>query len=403
MKSILYQEDLYYLIETLHLRNIYINLNDDVIQKKILDELDDFVYPNLDIQFDKHKIFNFCSELKKFYVIITRAKTFLVFYESNLNQGRDSFYEFMKSENIKLIDSENILYNQNQLLQRVSNYFNDINLRVKSPTELRILGNNEFNEGHYSRAVYLYNLGRHYLLSSISEVFYNEQIISERIDLNDKSPELDSLNNKIIVNTTKILENHENNDLHKIIELDHNRININNVLNQFITFRGKSFIYFEKYDEAIELYKKHKMKYEIGMIYYQYKKEYQLAFDYFDSILNYKFALKSLMKMKNIQNILDYSNKIAFYLGIIDYNEIYKRYVNSYFSNYFIERKKINVDLNLEQLKKEKDNELTKKQIISNFFWIYINQINNLQMIDKKNNINNIEEIQSLQYINYIS
>jgi len=293
--GILYQEDLYYLIETLHLRNIYLNLSDDIIQKKILDELNDFVYPNLDIKFDKHEIFDFCSELKRFYVIITRAKTFLVFYESNLNKGRDSFYEFMKSENIKLIDSENILYNQNQLLQRVSNYFNDINLRVKSPTELRILGNNEFNEGHYSRAVYLYNLGRHYLLSSISEVFYNEQIISERIDLNDKSPELDSLNNKIIVNTTKILENHENNDLHKIIELDHNRININNVLKQFIVFRGKSFIYFEKYDEAIELYEKHKMKYEIGMIYYQYKKEYQLAFDYFDSIPNYQFALKSLI------------------------------------------------------------------------------------------------------------
>ena len=253
LRGILYQEDLYYLIETLHLRNIYLNLSDNDIQKKILDELDNFVYPNLDIKFDKHEIFDFCSELKQFYVIITRAKTFLIFYESNLYKGRDSFYEFMKSENINLIVSENILFNQNQLLQRVSNYFNDINLRVRSPTELRILGNNEFNEGHYSRAIYLYNLGRHYLLSSISEVFYNEQIINERIDLDDKSIELDSLNNKIIINTTKIFESHEKNDLYNMIELDHNRINIKYILDQFIIFRGKSFIYLKKYDEAIEL------------------------------------------------------------------------------------------------------------------------------------------------------
>ena len=255
LESILYQEDISYLVETLHLRNIYLNLEDEEIQNKILDELNEFVYPNLNINLVKHEIFEFCSELKQFYVIITRPKTFLVFYENNLNRGRDSFYQLMKSQEVNLIVEEENENAQNQFLTTVSNYFNDINLRIKSANELRILGNNEFNEGHYSRAIYLYKTARHYLLSSISQIFYNEEVIKERINNDDNSQELKTICNNNIDLITNILEKHEKDNLYNLIEQDNNRININNIVEQMINFKGKDLTFLERYD-VIQLYEK---------------------------------------------------------------------------------------------------------------------------------------------------
>ena len=385
LRNILCQEDFTYLLETLNLRNIYLDLDDYNIQKKIINELDDFVYPKLNINLDKHEIFEFCSELKQFYVIITRPKTFLVFYESNLNRERESFYELMKSEDIELIVGEENEDTQNQFLLKVKNYFRDINLQVKSSNELRILGNNEFIEGHYSRAAYLYKTGRHYLLSSISEIFSNNEIINERINIySDKSPELIELNNKIIDNITDILNKHENNNLNNINENDENRININNVINQIISIKGNSLIFLERYDEAIELFKKYKMINEILMIYFLYKKDYKLAFENFDSILNYRFALESVKNMKNVSRILEYTNKIAFYRGIVEYNDIYIEYVNSYFRIFFIVRNKLDEEL---IIKNQKYNKKANHHIIKEFFVTYLNQINNLHLNMKlKNN-----------------
>ena len=255
LQDILFQENIHYLIEILHLKKIYSSLSDKEIQKKIVNELDTFVYPKLNIQFDIHEIFDFCSEIKKFYVIITRPKTFLVFYETNLNIGRQSFYEFMKSEEINIIVEEDNLHNtEPEFLNNVLDYFNKIDLRVKSRDELRILGNNEFNEGHYSRAIYFYRTSRHYLLALISEVFYNEGIINEKINSSEKNnSELILLNEDIINNINKIINQHDKKNLYTIIEKDDNRINITNILQQIIDFLGKSLVFLKRYDEAINI------------------------------------------------------------------------------------------------------------------------------------------------------
>ena len=337
LKKILYQENMSYLIETLHLRNIYQMLTEEQIHNKIVNELNDFVYPELDLQFDKHKIFEFCSELKQFYVIITRPKTFLVFYERNLNYERDSFYNFMESQEVSLIVPES--YNsQNIFLDNVTKYFNDINLIVKSPEQLRILGNEEFNEGHYSRANYLYKTAKNDLLATISEIFYNEENKTERINIyNENNSELKSLSKKIVFDVNKILDEHEKNNLNKIIPLDSNKINIENILQQMVIIKGKNLIFIENYDEAIKLYEKHHMLKEKAMIYLNYKKEYLKAFEIFNSIHDYKYALESLKKSNRVKKIIDYCNErlIKTYLGIVDYNNIYIEYTNSFFNDIY--------------------------------------------------------------------
>ena len=212
----------------MNLKNIYENLNPEKIKEIIISELKNFVYPiDLNNIYDKHEIFEFCSELKQFYVIITRAKTFLVFYEGNLNRERSGFYEFMKSKDINLIETEdNKEITQKKFLEEVSEYFDKINLTVKSPIELRILGNDEFNEGHYSRANYLYKVGNHKSLILISDIFYNEELLNEEINVhNKKNLELKELNLKIVKDITSIIKELEEGNIEEVLGNEKNRIN----------------------------------------------------------------------------------------------------------------------------------------------------------------------------------
>ena len=385
LESILNQENINYLIETLHLRNIYPNSSDEEIHEKLIQELNTFIYPKLNVDFDIHEIFEFCSEIKKFYVIITRPKTFLVFYETNLNKGRDGFYELMKSKSIDLIvEEENGNNTQNQFLNNAFNYFINIDLKVKTPEELRILGNNEFNEKHYSRAIYLYKESKSILLEIISNIFYNEEILNYRINTHEKNDsELKSLNEKIVNDIKPIIEKHKEINLNNFIEEDNNRINISNIIEQFIIFLGKSLIFLQRYDEVIELYKENNKINELGMVYYNYKKDYILSFECFNSICNYKYSINSLIKIGNMSDVFNYVNEKAINLGIISYNDIYLNYINDYFRKFSIERKKLNEDF-LNKLKIEEKKGLTNKKIIYNYFMRYLFQINRFQ---NKNNI----------------
>ena len=131
----------------------------------------------------------------------------------------------------------------------------------------------------------------------------------------------------------------------------------------------------KRYDKAIELYKKYGLMNNVGMIYYKYKKEYLIAFKYFHEIHNYKFALNSLIKTNNLKRAFDYTNEIASYLGIIEYNKIYKEYINSFFRKYIFERKRLNEIINLNKF--TTNNNLTNKDIINEFFLQYLNTLEN--------------------------
>ena len=384
LTSILCQENIINLIETLNLKNIYPDLKPEEIKDKLIEELKDFVYPiDLNNEYDRHEIFEFCSELKQFYVIITRPKTFLVFYENKLNRERRGFYDFMQSKAINLITTENET-SQKQFLENVSQYFFKINLIVKSPKELIILGNNEFNEGHYSRAIYLYKIGEHKNLTLISEIFYNEEILNEKINIEgEEISQLKSYYNSILEDINTIMNELEKKNLDEIIGKEENKINIKNVFEKMIRLKGKCLIYFKKYDEALTFYKKYNnnnaYENEIGNIYFYNKENFQLAYDSFKSIRNYSMALKSVMKMNKIDKILNYTNEISSYLGIIEYNNIYKKYINNYFKKYFTESKLINNEQNLNKYDKK-----NYHQIILSFFKIYLNQIYNFEKNKEK-------------------
>jgi hypothetical protein len=229
----------------------------------------------------------------------------------------------MKSQNINLIvEEDNDENSQSNFINKVSEYFQKIKLTVSSPEELRKLGNNEFNEAHYLRAIYLYKKGKNKFLSLISEIFNNEELLNQEININNENYSgINHLSIKIVDNISKALELYEKskNNLGKIIGHQNNKINIIKVIGKLMDFKGRSLVLLKKYDEAIECYKNHNdnKNYELGIIYYKYKKSYQLAFKCFDSIKNYKYALKSLKKMNDYEylftlfsfaNLIDFKN-----------------------------------------------------------------------------------------------
>ena len=60
-----------------------INLTYSININSIIEEVKQFIYPKyVKSNFDQHKLFEFCSELKKLYVAITRARTFIIFFET---------------------------------------------------------------------------------------------------------------------------------------------------------------------------------------------------------------------------------------------------------------------------------------------------------------------------------
>ena len=246
--------------------------------------------------------------------------------------------------------------------------------------------------------MFLYNQANNDLLYTISEIFYNEENVEERINLyNDKSKELKEISDKIIENGLNLLDKNEKYNLYNIIPQDNNRINIDKILDKLIIIIGKNLVFLEKYKEAREFYQEKKMITEAGMICLKYEKNYEKAFEIFDSISNYKYALDSLKLLKNYTELLYYTNKIASYLGIISYNDIYIKYTNLYFSSFLIKRKKLFEEKYLHFIEDKTEKGLVNFNLIKNFFKIYLDQISVLQkeeifkiFKDKEISMNNI-------------
>ena len=65
-----------------------------------------------------HSLFNLCSELKELYVSITRAKTFLFFYEEN-TKLLNLFLDLIKEFNLINEDTEESINNAIQYLNEI--------------------------------------------------------------------------------------------------------------------------------------------------------------------------------------------------------------------------------------------------------------------------------------------
>ena len=143
LENILAKENLKQLVNSLGLEKLYKNNNEEKIRKKIINELKCMKYPFLKSEFDVHTNFDFCSELKQFYVIITRPRTFLLFFEERDIQNFAFLNRMINNGIIKDLSQNR---NNNNYIDEIIDYYEANNMLCKNKQEMKRFGDKKFNE-----------------------------------------------------------------------------------------------------------------------------------------------------------------------------------------------------------------------------------------------------------------
>ena len=172
LEKILLNEDLKELINSLGLEYLYENDNEYEMKEKIINELRYMKYPNLKRDFDIHSNFEFCSELKQFYVIITRPRTFLLFYEEKANEHFSFFIRMINNKIIKYI-------RDNFFIDIIVDFYKSRDMLIDNKTQMKIRGDKTFEEGKYYEAAYFYSKAGEKLLEKHAKIYYNYNILKD--------------------------------------------------------------------------------------------------------------------------------------------------------------------------------------------------------------------------------
>ena len=349
LEETLSKENLSELIKSLRLTQFYENMDERAIKNKIINELRCMKFPNLKTDFDIHKNFDFCSELKQFYVIITRPRTFLLFYEE---RDISNFSFFNRMINNGIIKDLSHLGNQMDYIDEIINYYERNEMLCKDKGEMKRLGDRKFNEERYEDAAYFYGKAGEENFQKKAKIYLNYKIIKE-----------EKRNHKMSWDELKQLIYEI---LNYIKELKQLRIKIFEDKENIEAF---CYLNLEEFDKAIKLYKKKRMYNEIGEIYFYKIHDYEKAFEYYEKIGNVANAIKSLDKSEKIgkfSKIFEFINNEnnCVLLGLSEYYNNYKKYINDLFISYYSKERYIKNIFN-QNIENEIKNEESKEEDIN--------------------------------------
>ena len=277
------------------------------IINKIIKIHEDFIYPEINYDnFDKHDFFSFCTEIKQFYVGITRAETFLIFYEES---------DFGKKIIQFFIDNELISKDSNLIINQIEIKLKNLEILIENNKEIREKANKLFEKKEYKRASFLYKKINDRENSIKSEIYdlYTEILQNENKFLNNENRQI------LIDNNTRIITLFK--ELNHFKDLD--------------GIEGYAYINLNKIDEAIESYEKNKLFNKVAYVFYSIKKDFKKAFYYYNLDNNYTYCILCLENLKNYKQLYNYINKNYFILGKIQYIHLYKTYFNDFFKTQF--------------------------------------------------------------------
>ena len=172
LEKLLLKENLKELINSLGLENLYTNNTEDEIKEKIINELRYMKYPHLKKDFDIHSNFEFCSELKQFYVIITRPRTFLLFYEEKANEYFQFFNRMIKNGIINYISDDSFI-------EIIMDFYRENKMICENKGQMKNLGDRAFKEGKYYEASFFYSKTDEVLLEKHAKIYYNYNILKD--------------------------------------------------------------------------------------------------------------------------------------------------------------------------------------------------------------------------------
>ena len=315
LENILIKENLEKLIKSLKLDKLYKTTDDKKIKGKIIDELKNMKYPTLKTDFDIHSNFDFCAELKQFYVIITRPRTFLLFYEERINNNFSFFHRMINNKIIKDLTNNN----NEDYIKQIMDYYETNEMLCRDKEEMKRFADRKFNEEKYEDAAYFYGKAGEENYQKKAKIYLNYKIIKEEKRNHKMSwDELKELNYEILNNINDL------NKLDEIIFYDNENI------------EAFCYLNLDEYDKAIELYKDKRMYNEIGEIYFDKIHDFEKAFRYYRKGGNIANAIKSLDKSEkkgNLIRLFEYINEIniCIKLCLSEYYNNYKKYINNLF------------------------------------------------------------------------
>ena len=314
LKNILAKENIEQLIKSLRLTQYYEDMGEKEIKKKIIREVEKLKYPSLKKEFDIHSNFDFCSELKQFYVLITRPRTFLLFYEENINSNF-SFYKRMINNNIikKVEKADKVNY-----IDEIMRYYEENQMICKNKEEMKKFAEKKMMEEKYEDAAYFFGKAGEKSYQKKAIIYFFFEKIKE-----------DKRNHKLSINEFKELNKEI---ISKIKELKSEP----RVFQDNENIEAFCYLNLNEYDKALKLFKEKKMYNEVGEIYFEKKYEFEEAFKYFQKAGNISYAIKSIIKSDkkgHLLKLFDYINIETIYsnLGLSEYYNIYEKYINDLF------------------------------------------------------------------------
>ena len=374
IKETLLKENMNNLINSLGIKQLYEEMDEDEdgskMRQKILKELEKMRYPSLKKEFDIHSNFEFCSELKEFYVIITRPRTFLLFYEEKDMTTFSFFNRMIKNGIIK--DSR--IQDNYSYIGEIMNYFEKNNLICNDKKDIKKLGDKMMIQGRYEDAEYFYGKAEEENYQKKARIYLNYRILKEgKRNSNISLEESNKLNNNILDNI-KYLKT-----IKPVIFEDEENI------------EGFCYLNLGQYEKAIEFYLNKKLYNEVGNIYYNQLKNYDKSFEYYAKAKNIFNAVDSLIKSEKKNKLIilfKYINKNDNYIeiGLSDYYNIYKEYVNNLFAIFYLKKRTVQNIFN-----EENDIQIENEELIEEEKNNKVNQLKKDNNNDIKNKINNIQ------------
>ena len=322
--------------------NLYLikqNLNFENYPLSIKDQIYSIFNQKFNIQLytdfkEQFSMYNFCSELKEFYVAITRAKSRLYIYEEDKDilklfiQKINNFDILTQDVYFQKVDDEN----ENKFKLIINNEDNYKLLNKKIIGCLKFINNshitkekllttaydeyNQNNEYNYKKAFYLFQV-------------LNEEIMKNKCLINLKYIEIQKLKgtNTEPIKTQFISINQEIYELINKINYDDNR-----------QLKGEVLMNLDLNNEALDYYKSKNNYKKCGIVYMKLE-DYESALQCFIKGKEYSFAVNCLIDYKKYERLYDFllEYKEEFDLEHIQY--FYKITCEKYFKKYKIKIK----------------------------------------------------------------
>ena len=301
------------MINSLGLEYLYENDNEYEMKEKIINELRYMKYPHLKRDFDIHSNFEFCSELKQFYVIITRPRTFLLFYEEKANEHFSFFIRMINNKIFKYI-------RDNFFIDIIVDFYKSRDMLIDNKTQMKIRGDKTFEEGKYYEAAYFYSKAGEKLLEKHAKIYYNYNILKDEKKTNKNKlsdEDIRSLSYEVL-NFIRDLKRHPG------------------IFDDIYNIEAFCFVNIGDYKKAIDIYENKLLFYEVGEIYFNFIEDFEKAFIYYSKTCNYFKAIESLNKSDKKdrkKKLFEFINKKEIYnqMGLSEYFNYYKENINELF------------------------------------------------------------------------